>query len=156
VKYLLTIGSNVQPASNVRWALSQMLDAFGNIKVGRFFQTPACGMKSSRLFWNGAVLIDIPMEKKDLKVRLCKWEEESGRDRTHPKCSTRDRTLDIDIVWSEQSGWLISHENITNADYLTAPIASLMPICFPHRDRLMPIYFSFRCKLLGVRPVHLK
>jgi len=156
MKYLLAIGSNVRPNLNIRWVLCQMLDAFDGVEVGRFFCSQANGMESRHLFWNGAVLIEAHSELQALKEQLCRWEVESGRDRTHPKCSLRDRTLDIDIVWSDQDGWYVSPDNIARVAYLAGPIASLMPVIFPRQESLAPVYFSFHQRILGGRPIRLK
>jgi len=157
VKYLLSVGSNIRPAENMRSVLLQMAGVFFDIKVGRFFRSPAYGMRSFRPFWNGVVLMRSDLDVHVLKAQLCQWEEESGRDRSHPNCSIRDRTLDVDIVWSEGSGWLLSKENITTLPYLRAPIASLMPGCFPvYTTFLSPVCFSFQGHLLGYRPMHIQ
>ncbi len=156
MKYLLAVGSNLHPKVNVRWVLSRMKYRFDHVKVGRFYHSQPSGMKSGHSFWNGAVMIETRMDVIDLKECLCMWEVESGRDRMHPKCSLRNRTLDVDIVWGERDGWMESIETIMQHSYLHAPLSSLVFFSPVRKGTLKPIYFSFEGRLLGGRSVFLK
>jgi len=156
LRYILSVGSNIRPQIHVRWVLKQMLNRFDDIYVSRFFRVPAYGMWSKHEFWNGAVMIDSDDEADVLKAVLSKWEEQSGRDRSHPQCSLRDRTLDIDIIWNEGCGWVEPMEIIRSRPYLNLPISSFMKIKVKERTLLKPVYFSLNGHLLGSRLVHLK
>ncbi len=156
MKYLLAVGSNLHPKVNVRWVLSRMQCEFDYVRVGRFYHSQPSGMKSGHSFWNGAVMVESRMDIIDLKTCLCMWEVESGRDRMHPKCSLRNRTLDVDITWSDCDGWVERVETIMKHSYLHAPLSSLMFLPPVRKGTLKPIYFSFQGRLLGGRPVSLK
>jgi len=156
VIYLLAVGSNLQPEKHVRWMLRQMFEIFEAVQVGRFFSSKAYGIKSRHLFWNGAVIVQTSLNVEDLKTQLSEWEVLSGRDRSHPQCSLRDRTLDIDIVWSSVDGWYESLAKIKECDYLAVPLSSLAHFRVPSRGRMKPVFFRWQKKLLGARPVCLK
>jgi len=164
LKYILSIGSNIQPYIHVRQVLQKMHHNFDEVYVGRFFRSPADGMQSNHLFWNGAVLIDTPLSPINLKSRLCEWEEESGRDRSHAQCSLRDRTLDVDILWCEDTGWLELLSHVKACPYLFFPVSSL---AYRREKQLMrsngkssavlkPVFFSLNGCLVGRRVFRLK
>jgi len=156
MKYLLAVGSNLHPKVNVRWVLSRMKYSFDYVKVGCFYRSQPRGMKSGNSFWNGAVMVESGMDVVGLKECLCLWETETGRDRKHPKCALRDRTLDLDIVWNERDGWLESIDTIMQNSYLYMPLSSLVFLLPIRKGTLKPIYFSFQGRLLGGRAVSLK
>jgi len=152
MKYILAIGSNIRPHVHVRQVLKKMVHTFDEVRVGKFFYSPAYGMHSHRLFWNGAVSIDTHLSPAALKMLLCQWEKESGRNRDHPKCSLRDRTLDMDIIWGASCGWLESIACLRERPYVWLPISSLLDLKGGVCEPLHPIFFSLSGKVLGRRP----
>ncbi len=156
MKYLLAIGSNIKPEIHVRSALNQCLAHFDAVWVGRFYTSPAHGMQSNRVFWNGAIAFESSLSAAALKVLLCRWEGDSGRDRAHPECSKRDRTLDLDLLWCEDSGWLEPLHHVQHTAYVFLPLASLLGLRSKQRLHLRPKYFSFRGQLLGGRRLRLR
>lgn len=151
MKYILAIGSNIRPHIHVRDALKKMMACFDAVRVGKFFYSPAYGIKSSRMFWNGAVLIETDLSPQALKDLLCGWEQASGRNRLHPKCSLRDRTLDIDIIWGDACGWLESPNYIQQRLYVLLPVASLLRYRHAAIKSLRPVFFVLQGKVLGKR-----
>jgi len=152
MKYILAIGSNIKPHVHVRQVLKKMLNEFDEVKVGKFFYSPAYGMNSHRLFWNGAVAIESGLSPNTLKMLLCQWEKESGRNREHPKCSLRNRTLDIDVIWGDSCGWLESLAYIRERSYMWLPLSSLLKWKGHVREALHPVFFSLNGQLFGQRP----
>ncbi|RMH42727.1 MAG: 2-amino-4-hydroxy-6-hydroxymethyldihydropteridine diphosphokinase [Gammaproteobacteria bacterium] len=160
-RLLFALGSNVRPGRHVPWAIEKMAASFSCLIVGKFYRTRPMAIKSCRRFWNGAVLAESRMSVSEIKRMLCAWERESGRDRSHPDCSWRDRTLDIDILWSDCSGWITPREAIEKTPYLALPATALLPIKWSRISNTRVLNYSPACfiacgKLLGLRPVRLK
>ncbi len=154
MKYIITLGSNLKPNQHIPWALAKMLEAYPCMTVGRFFRTQAYAMSSKYIFWNGAALIDTPLSHAGLKEKLCEWEVQSGRDRVHPQCSFKDRTLDLDIVWSHELGWLDSLSTLKGLPYLWCPVSSLFrTVSYSSTTQLKPVWFRFKGRLLGRRRI---
>ncbi len=115
-------------------------------------------MDSHRPFWNGAVEIRCAADVRTLKLKLNEWEEMTGRNRQDPRCSILDRTLDIDILWSDAQGWLCAERQVQRTPYLALPVSSLVRkwrYC-SDANMLVPVPFMFNGRLLGLRPVNLK
>ena len=154
--YMIAIGSNRRPQRNVPDALKKMLAAFGTVRVGRFFRTKGHHMSSAHRFWNGAVMVDAPFMQDQLKQRLFQWEKESGHDRSHSQCSTRDRTLDLDMVWGEHVGWLDDLSALKDLPYLWQPICSLLTVHSRKSHTMIPVRFKVQGVLLGSRSLQIK
>ncbi len=155
MKYIISIGSNIKPAHHVPWVIQKMYDEFDAVVVSRFYRTHAYAMKSHTVFWNGAVMVESSLSQENLKRLLCEWEVTSGRNRNHPQCSTRDRTLDLDILWQDQRGWLEDISKLRNLPYMWQPISSLLAL--PTNKGHCGIVWFLMCKvLLGGKRKRLK
>ncbi len=146
--YIVSIGSNIKPSHHVTWVVQHMNQAFGELIVSRFFQTQAFLMVSRHSFWNGVVMFSSDLPFDELKKLLSDWEVESGRNRNHPQCSIRDRTLDLDILWQDQSGWLDSIKELKGLPYIWYPMCSLLGLR-AMKPRLGTVWFMVGCELLG-------
>ncbi len=172
MRYLLAVGSNLRPARHVPWLLSEVSAHGSLLMVSPFFRSQAQYMRSRHLFWNGVLLVDVPFPPRECKDRLCRWEERSGRDRSHPRCSLRDRTLDVDILWNEQEGWCESPQDVFQCAYLAHPLRALLRYpsrlprgisladasCWRWRrigERYVVVRFRFSGSLLGGRTISL-
>ncbi len=156
--YLLAIGSNISPRQHVVQSLRWMHASFLSLRVGCFYRSQAWGMDSRRTFWNGAVEVRCEDDVRTLKQQLNEWEEITGRNRQNPRCSVLDRTLDIDILWSDAQGWLCAEQQVRSTPYLASPVSSLVGEwrSLPGTRALTPVPFMFNDRLLGLRPVNLK
>lgn len=155
MKYIISIGSSIKPSQHVPWAMQKMCCEFDTVVVSRFHRTQAQGMKSHSLFWNGAVMVESDLSEPNLKTLLCSWEEESGRDRSHPQSSVKDRTLDLDILWQDKRGWLEDLSKLKRLSYVWQPISSLLTLRVSKSDRNI-VWFSMCNMLLGGRRIQLK
>lgn len=155
MKYIISIGSNIKPARHVPWVIEKMYDEFDTVVVSRFYRTDAYAMTSHTVFWNGAVMVESTLSREALKVLLCSWEIASGRNRSHPQCSTRDRTLDLDILWQEKQGWFEEVSILRGLPYIWQPISSLLALP-GNKKKCGGVWFSMCKALLGGKRKRLK
>jgi len=150
MRYIVSIGSNINPSQHVPWVVRQMHQAFDEVVVSRFYRTQAFAMLSRYSFWNGAVMVRSDLSQDDLKKLLCDWEAESGRDRKHPQCSIRDRTLDLDILWQDKHGWFESVDDLKSLPYMWQPVRSLLGLSVA-KSKFDIVWFFVSKQLLGGR-----
>jgi 2-amino-4-hydroxy-6-hydroxymethyldihydropteridine diphosphokinase len=150
MRYIISIGSNVNPSQHVPWAIENMQQMFNEVVVSRFYRTQAFAMSSKHCFWNGVVMLSSDLACDALKNLLSCWEVESGRDRNHPQCSTRDRTLDLDILWQDGCGWLDDVEGLKKLPYMWQPVCSLLGLRVA-KLKQGTVWFVVNHELLGGR-----
>jgi len=91
----LSLGSNIEPEKNLRAALTELRDRFGELVVSPVYRFPAVGFDGPD-FLNLAVGIDTDLSAGVLNDWLHQLEDRHGRRRNGPRFSSR--TLDADIV----------------------------------------------------------
>ena len=91
----LSLGSNVEPETNLRAALRELHGHFGDIVVSPIYRFPAVGFDGPD-FLNLAVGIDTDVGVSVLNDWLHALENRHGRSRDVPRFSSR--TLDVDII----------------------------------------------------------
>ena len=91
----LSLGSNLEPETNLRAALRELRARFGDIVVSPVYRFPAVGFDGPD-FLNLAVGIDTDLGVVVLDDWLHALEDRHGRRRDVPRFSSR--TLDVDIV----------------------------------------------------------
>ncbi|MEP6483041.1 MAG: 2-amino-4-hydroxy-6-hydroxymethyldihydropteridine diphosphokinase, partial [Rudaea sp.] len=91
----LSLGSNIEPEKNLRDAIRELREKFGEIIVSPTYLFPAVGFDGAD-FLNSAAGIDTSMDALGLNAWLHALEDRHGRRRDGPRFSSR--TLDIDIV----------------------------------------------------------
>ena len=92
----LSLGSNIDPATNLRSALRALRARFGEVIVSPVYRIPAVGFEGPD-FLNAAAIIDSDLDPFALVQWLQNIESAHGRLRGHVKNSSR--TLDMDIVY---------------------------------------------------------
>lgn len=92
----LSLGSNIDPATNLRSALRALRARFGEVIVSPVYRIPAVGFEGPD-FLNAAAIIDSDLDPFALVAWLQNLESAHGRLRGHVKHSSR--TLDMDIVY---------------------------------------------------------
>jgi 2-amino-4-hydroxy-6-hydroxymethyldihydropteridine diphosphokinase len=92
----LSLGSNIDAASNLGSALRALRERFGDITVSPVYRTPAVGFDGDD-FLNLAVIASTDLDAFALNDWLHALEDAHGRRRDQPRFSAR--TLDIDIVF---------------------------------------------------------
>ena len=91
----LSLGSNLEPQTNLRAALRELRARFGELIVSPAYRFPAVGFDGPD-FLNLAVGIDTDLSAGMLNDWLHALEDRHGRKRDVPRFSSR--TLDVDIV----------------------------------------------------------
>lgn len=92
----LSLGSNIDPVTNLRSAVRALRARFGEIVLSPVYRIPAVGFTGPD-FLNAAAIIDSDLDPFSLVAWLQGLERAHGRMRGHVKNS--DRTLDMDIVY---------------------------------------------------------
>ena len=117
MKFVLSLGSNIDPLANMQAALAR-LAALGTLeRVSRFYQTaPHGAAQGLDPFVNAAVVLRT--RHADLKPRLRSIEAALGRVRPAPPNAAR--TIDIDLVDPLDSATF-------DLPYLVVPLAEVAP-----------------------------
>ena len=95
-KAYLSLGSNIEPESNLRSALAALRERFGDVVVSPVYRMPAVGFDGPA-FLNAAAIIDSDLDP----FALTDWlhDLERAHDRLRSSVKFSSRTLDIDIVY---------------------------------------------------------
>ncbi len=125
----LSIGSNIDAASNIRLALKHLRDEFGNSACSTVYESESIGFDGDN-FLNLVVLIETDESLNRIVLFLKRVEDLSGRDRSQTKFSPR--TLDIDIlIFGEHSGddcdIELPRSEITQHAFVLQPLAEMLP-----------------------------
>lgn len=97
-RYIIGIGSNIDPAVNVAAGLDQLRACGERLVISRILQTEPINMVSDRPFYNLVAYLETELDADHLKKKFDAIEEGLGRDRTDPDRAVKDRTLDLDIL----------------------------------------------------------
>ena len=95
-KAYLSLGSNIEPESNLRSALAALRERFGDVVVSPVYRMPAVGFDGPA-FLNAAAIIDSDLDP----FALTDWlhDLERAHDRLRSSVKFSSRTLDVDIVY---------------------------------------------------------
>ena len=92
----LSLGSNLEPAENLRRAIAELKARFAAVMVSPIYRTPAVGFDGPD-FLNAAAIVESDLDVFALDAWLHALEDAHGRRRDVPRFSSRP--LDIDIVF---------------------------------------------------------
>lgn len=98
--YYLSIGSNINPNSNVSKALETLLNKFSGLYVFPPIYTEPENINSKNKFINTLVILKSELDSALLKNIFNDIEASLGRDRSDKDRSIKDRVCDIDIIFS--------------------------------------------------------
>ena len=93
--FFLSLGSNIDPISNLNAAINHLKDIGIEISCSNFYKSPSEGFEGED-FINCALGMKSKLDFDDLNKELKKIENLLKRDRSQPKFSSR--TIDIDII----------------------------------------------------------
>jgi 2-amino-4-hydroxy-6-hydroxymethyldihydropteridine diphosphokinase len=125
----LSLGSNIDAASNLASALRALRHRFGDVRVSPVYRTPAVGFDGDD-FLNLAAIVTTDLDAPALNDWLHALEDAHGRRRDQPRFSAR--TLDIDIVFfddlilSGPGNLQIPRPELRHA-FVLKPLADLVP-----------------------------
>lgn len=98
-RFVIGIGSNIDPGQNVPAVLAALRDRFGRVAVSRIVHTRPVHMETDRDFYNLAVMVETELDEAALKQVCNAIETERGRDRSDPDSPLKDRPADLDILF---------------------------------------------------------
>lgn len=98
--YYLSLGSNINPNSNISKALEALLNKFSGLYVFPPIYTEPENINSKNKFINTLVILKSELDGVFLKNIFNDIEVSLGRDRSDKDRSIKDRVCDIDIIFS--------------------------------------------------------
>jgi len=125
MKYYLSLGSNINPESNIDLGISQLSKILTETECSSIHQTQAEGFEGDdflNLIFSGVSSLAF----EDLNKKLKDIEDSSGRDRNAKKFSSR--TLDIDIVLqlNDEEEILFESDEIAKYRFVSEPLEELL------------------------------
>jgi len=128
-KVALSIGSNINPAVNLRQAINSLRSQFGKIVTSSVYESEAVGFDGDN-FLNLVVLISVDYELDELARILKSMEDQQGRDRNVEKFS--GRALDIDVLTYDNltgshAGITLPRPEITENAFVLLPLSEVLP-----------------------------
>ena len=125
MKYYLSLGSNINPKSNLELAISALKKILTETECSSIYQTQAEGFEGDdflNLIFSGVSSLAF----EDLNKKLKDIEDSSGRDRNAQKFSSR--TLDIDIVLqlNDEEEILFESDEIAKYRFVSEPLEELL------------------------------
>ena len=93
---LLSLGSNLEPESNLIAAAAALRARFGEVTFSPVYRVPAVGFEGPD-FLNAGAMLETDLDPVALDAWLHALEDTQGRRRDVPRFSSR--TLDIDVVF---------------------------------------------------------
>lgn len=129
----LAVGSNINPAENLRACLKLLREKFTIIATSPVYETPPVGFTEQAPFLNAAIHIQTDAEPTIVKSTLLAIENELGRVRD-PNNKNAPRTIDLDIaLWDDavfmygEKNWRVPDPDILRFIHLARPLADLAP-----------------------------
>lgn len=98
MKYLCSLGSNIDPEMNIHNAKRHLKTLNGYCFFSQSIVTEPVDIETNNGFLNALFIINTPLNQTELKQQFNQIEEALGRDRSDPHRSIKDRTIDIDIL----------------------------------------------------------
>ena len=125
----LSIGSNINPALNIKRAIDSLRSLFGDFKTSPVYESKSVGFDGDN-FYNLVVLINVDHKLCELTRILKALEDQQGRDRKASKFS--GRTLDIDVLIYDDligvfSGVCLPRPEITENAFVLLPLSDVLP-----------------------------
>lgn len=126
-KVYVSVGSNIDREANVRHALHDLQQAYGELEVSRTYETEAVGF-SGDAFYNLVVAFDTDETPQAVAARLHQIEDAHGRDRSGGKFSSRSLDLDLllyDDLVLEEDGLHLPRPEILEYAFVLRPLAEI-------------------------------
>ena len=125
----LGLGSNIDPARNLRLGLVELERRYGVLDRSAVYQSAADGFAGDD-FWNMVVGLDTGCAPADIVREIDIIHDLAGRDRTASRFSSRP--LDIDLLLYddqvvEHPRFRLPRADVLNCSYVLRPLAELDP-----------------------------
>jgi len=119
---VIGIGSNIKPYKNIEAAKKRIANQFAIVAESKIIKTKPIGFLNQPDFLNGVILVETPLDRKEVKYFLREIETQLHRIRTENKYGPR--TIDLDIlVWNET----VVDEDVYNRQFLKQAIREILP-----------------------------
>ncbi len=124
-----SIGSNINKNENVRFALSQLRNKFGDLILSPVYQTKAVGFIGND-FYNLVGRFESEFSIVQIRKLFDQFEYHTGRIKSGHRFE--DRTLDIDILLYDQIQYqdnriCVPHPDVLEYDFILVPLSELIP-----------------------------
>lgn len=123
----VSLGSNIDPENNIRKAVVELTQQFGEMTVSQVYQTAAVGFDGED-FLNLVVSFNTVLSVQAIASGLKAIEDRIGRDRSQPKFSARAIDLDLltydHLVLDEPGIQVPRHEILQNA-FVLKPLSDI-------------------------------
>ena len=125
----ISIGSNINPKQNIKYALNDLRELFGDIECSSSYESKSVGFEGDN-FINLVVSAETGLDIPAVHTRLHEIEDQHGRDRRGPRFSSR--TIDLDLLLYddevfEQGKLKIPRDEIVKNAFVLCPLAELAP-----------------------------
>jgi 2-amino-4-hydroxy-6-hydroxymethyldihydropteridine diphosphokinase len=126
----LSIGSNIDAASNIRHALRELRGKFGSLECSSVYESEAVGFEGDN-FLNLVAALETATPLVEICAYLKALEDSLGRDRSKPRFASR--IIDIDILtYGDDDGSACDIElprpEILRNAFVLRPLAELLPL----------------------------
>ncbi|MFQ5576913.1 MAG: 2-amino-4-hydroxy-6-hydroxymethyldihydropteridine diphosphokinase [Anaerolineae bacterium] len=127
----LSLGSNINPAQNIRRALTMLALKTDLLAVSSFWETEPFGMTGQSNFLNGAAVVKTPLSARRLKrTVLHPIERRLGRTQLTRKWASR--TIDLDLIFFNRDRLrvgpgVIPHPDALRRAFVAIPLAEIAP-----------------------------
>ena len=126
-RVFISVGSNIEPAVNVRSAIAELHRYYGALILSRVFESEAVGFSGDN-FYNLVVGFETREELRQVAERLHQIEDNHARNRQGPRFSARTIDLDLllyDDVVSNEDGLNVPRDEITENAFVLQPLAEV-------------------------------
>jgi dihydroneopterin aldolase / 2-amino-4-hydroxy-6-hydroxymethyldihydropteridine diphosphokinase len=127
---VFSLGSNIDPASHLAYALNEIDQKYGLVKVSHVYETSPVNLKKQPVFWNMAAAV----ETNDPPLKIKNWLKnlEKGGGRVRQGNPNGPRTLDVDLIlWNEalitNQNFSIPHPDIAQKAFVLFPLTEIFP-----------------------------
>ena len=126
VAVYVAMGSNIQPAANLRSCLGQLAACFGDLRVSQTYRSPPVGFAGDD-FYNLVVGFRTTLSPLTLKQQLKTLEQQHGR-QPDKQAGLTSRTLDLDLLL--YADWVdaqlkLPHPDILRYVFVLQPLAEI-------------------------------
>lgn len=128
VQVYVSLGSNIQPVSNIKACLQALAAEFGALKCSTVYRTAAVGF-SGPDFLNAVVGFQTTQSLADLKLWFRQLETSQGRERIEQP-GWHARTLDVDLLLYADTidvAHKLPHGDILKYAFVLYPLADIAP-----------------------------
>ncbi len=150
------VGSNIDPAANVRKALRAMSGEMRVVAVSTVYETEPEARPGQPRYYNCVVEAETEMPALGLKRSLRAIEERLGRRRSEDKFAPRPIDLDLllyDDLATQSQELTLPDPEIADRGYLAVALAELAPdLSLPRRNETMA-ELALRLPQEGMRPL---